>query len=132
VSGLAAYFLSRRFRRQMNVVIGVFLGVTFALHLARIGATRTWSLWLLPVASLTLFAVAFLAWHLDRKRAIPLKRWGHGLWHILTAVASTLAVLRDSPDRLKWISCPCLHRRGRLSPVLLPPTIGLHGMRDGP
>jgi predicted membrane channel-forming protein YqfA (hemolysin III family) len=27
---------------------------------------------------------------MDVKRTFPIKRWGHGIWHILTALASGL------------------------------------------
>jgi predicted membrane channel-forming protein YqfA (hemolysin III family) len=90
VAGLAAYLLSKRFRRQMNVVIGIFLAVTYALSLLHMGLGGSWARWPLLIASLALFALAFLAWHLDRVQSFPLPRWGHGLWHLLTATASAL------------------------------------------
>ena len=38
-------------------------------------------------ASLLLFALAYVAWHLDRARSRLVGRWGHALWHVLTAAA---------------------------------------------
>jgi channel protein (hemolysin III family) len=90
VAGLTAFLLSKRFRRQMNVVIGIFLGLIYALSLLHIGLNHHWERWSLLLASFTLFALAFMAWHMDRARSFPLPRWGHGLWHILTAAASAL------------------------------------------
>jgi predicted membrane channel-forming protein YqfA (hemolysin III family) len=93
VAGLTAYFLSTRFRRQMNVVIGVFLGVTYLLSLLHMLLSGSWGGWPLLLGSLVLFAIAFVVWHMDRAKSFPLPRWGHGLWHILTAVASALLFL---------------------------------------
>jgi hypothetical protein len=41
---------------------------------------------LLSVLSLGIFAVAFAAWLLDKHTTV-LSRFGHALWHLLTAAA---------------------------------------------
>jgi hypothetical protein len=79
VAGLAAYLLSKQFRRQMNVVIGVFLALTYALLQLHRGLSRSWDRWPLLVASPAIFALAFLAWHLDRTKRFPLPHWGHAV-----------------------------------------------------
>lgn len=38
--------------------------------------------------SFALFGAAMVAWQLDKRCLFPLKRWGHGLWHLLTAVGA--------------------------------------------
>jgi predicted membrane channel-forming protein YqfA (hemolysin III family) len=90
VAGLAAYMLSSRFRRRMEVVIGVFLGCTYAAILIRMAIMGTWTGWLWLVISFVLFALAFWFWTLDKAKAFPLKRWGHGAWHLLSAAATAL------------------------------------------
>jgi predicted membrane channel-forming protein YqfA (hemolysin III family) len=90
VAGLAAYFLSARFRRHMEVVIGIFLICTYLSVLGRMAVTESWSGWPLVATSFALFALAYWFWNLDRAKAFPLKRWGHGFWHLLTAVAAAL------------------------------------------
>jgi predicted membrane channel-forming protein YqfA (hemolysin III family) len=73
VAGFAAFLLSKRFRRQMNVVIGIFLGVTYAVLLLHMGLGRSWDRWPLLVASLVLFALAFLeySWSKPSLRSVP-------------------------------------------------------------
>ena len=90
VAGLAAYFLSIRFRRRMELVVGIFLGCTYVALLVRMAITGSWELWPWLVASIGLFGLAYWFWNLDKAKAFPLKRWGHGLWHLLTAVAAAL------------------------------------------
>ena len=48
------------------------------------------------IASLILFALAFIFWNLDKKRVFPIKRWGHGLWHLLTGAAIALLFYANS------------------------------------
>lgn len=43
--------------------------------------------WAVLGASWACFAVAYLFWTLDRSASIPIGRWGHAFWHILTAIA---------------------------------------------
>ncbi len=42
------------------------------------------------VVSLALFLVGLVTWFFDKWRIFPMPRWGHGFWHILTAVAIPL------------------------------------------
>lgn len=42
------------------------------------------------VVSLALFLVGLVTWFFDKKRIFPIPRWGHGFWHILTAIAIPL------------------------------------------
>lgn len=90
VAGLAAYLLSSRFRRRMEVVIGVFLGLTYLALLGRMALTGVWTGAPLLGASFALFALAYWFWTLDKAKAFPLKRWGHGFWHLLSAAAAAL------------------------------------------
>lgn len=36
---------------------------------------------------LTLFGIAYAIWWADKNKTFWFKRWGHGLWHVLTALA---------------------------------------------
>lgn len=44
----------------------------------------------LALASLTIFAVAYLAWNLDHRDPPPTGRYGHAIWHVCTAAAIAL------------------------------------------
>lgn len=90
ISGGVAYVLSPRYHRNMRLVIGIFLGGAYVLVLLQMWMRATWTPWPYLLASFVAFALAFLFWHMDRSRTFPLPRWGHGLWHILTAAASGL------------------------------------------
>lgn len=41
----------------------------------------------MTVQAFGLFAVAFAAWHLDRRHSPLIGLWGHAVWHVLTAAA---------------------------------------------
>lgn len=90
VAGLAAFLLSSRFRRRMEVVIGVFLGATYLALLVRMAVTGTWTGGPLLGGSFVLYALAYWVWTLDKAKAFPLKRWGHGFWHLFSAAATAL------------------------------------------
>lgn len=89
-AGLASYFLSRRFKRRLNVVMAVFLGGSYAAVLINMWLEHDTHAWRYVLGSFLLFALAFLIWNLDKKRTFPLKGWGHGIWHVLTAIAAAL------------------------------------------
>jgi len=90
VAGGVAYVLSPRYHQNMRLIIGIFLGGAYALVLLQMWLRGQWALWPYLLASFVAFALAYLFWNMDRARTFPLPRWGHGLWHILTAVASGL------------------------------------------
>lgn len=89
-AGAAAYVLSPRYHHNMHLKIGIFLGGAYALLLLRMVITEYWAPWPYLVCSIVTFALAFLFWRMDRQRVFPFPRWGHGLWHVLTAAASGL------------------------------------------
>lgn len=90
IAGLAAYILSPRFRNNMHLRIGIFLGLAYALTLLHMGLAAEWGAWPYLLASFLLFALALLVWSMDKKRTFPLHRWGHGFWHVFTAAAAGL------------------------------------------
>lgn len=91
LAAAAAWFLSKtQLNRSMRGVIAVFLGGAYVMTLIRMAMTGDWSPWPFVAASFGTFALGFLAWSLDLKRRFPLPRWGHGVWHVLTAAASGL------------------------------------------
>jgi hypothetical protein len=63
---------------DLFVRVGLLLGVAMTRSAA----------WL---ASLALFSAAMMFWQLDQRRVL-VGRWGHAMWHVLTAAA--IAVLR--------------------------------------
>lgn len=90
VGGTVAYLLSPRYHKNMRLIIGLFLGGTYALVLLDMALSSDWLPGLYLLSSLISFALAYAFWSMDRARTFPFPRWGHGLWHILTALASIL------------------------------------------
>lgn len=66
-----------------RVRFDAFMGVTFLVGaisaIARHGVS-----WMIVIATLC-FALAYLAWQLDKRRNPIVGLWGHALWHLLTA-----------------------------------------------
>jgi channel protein (hemolysin III family) len=87
-AGAAAYVLSERYHRHMRLVIAVCLGASYVLVIIRMAVLGDWVALPWVLLSLGLFAAGFWSWTLDRMEQSPLSRWGHGLWHLLTAGAS--------------------------------------------
>lgn len=86
-AALAAYLLRYYYHGTMEVKIAVFLVITYALILwsRHRNQARLFDGYL--IASLVIFALAETAWLMDKAGRFPLVRWGHGVWHILTAAA---------------------------------------------
>jgi predicted membrane channel-forming protein YqfA (hemolysin III family) len=87
VAVLCGYFLRYRYRGNMSLKIGIFLVLTYVFtvwHLVRNGRSLVDGY---LIVSLVLFAVAYVAWNIDKIKNCPFRRWGHGIWHVLTAVA---------------------------------------------
>lgn len=84
VAALMGYFLRYRFRGNMSLKIGIFIVLTYLCAFFKNGNSfnNDFLIW-----SFVLFVLGYLAWNLDKWRAFPFKHWGHGLWHLLTAVA---------------------------------------------
>lgn len=104
-AGLAAFALSRRYARHMRTVIAVCLGGTFlalAIYMWRRG---DWSAGRYILISLVLLAAAYTAWSLDRARKLGPIPWGHGAWHVLTAVGIAVALFA-----VHFATAPCPER----------------------
>lgn len=84
------YVLSPRYKRRMRLIIGIFLGGAYLLVLLQMWLSGNWSFWPYLLASFITFVLAFIFWNMDKAGTFPLPRWGHGIWHILTAAASGL------------------------------------------
>jgi hypothetical protein len=61
--------------------------VAGALALITLIATAARGSLSLVAVSFALFLLAYVAWRADLNRKFPLPRWGHAVWHILTAAA---------------------------------------------
>lgn len=85
----AAAAPKRRRSDRMRTVIAISLGTAYLCVLARMAMT-TWDYWPLLVGSVLVFALGYRSWGMDRKRTFPVRSWGHGVWHVLTAAASGL------------------------------------------
>ena len=60
VAGLAAYLLSNRIKRNMHLIIGIFLGTAYVVLLVHMALRGNWTAWPYLLSSLGTFAVAFL------------------------------------------------------------------------
>jgi len=80
-AGFAAYLFQWTFSMNLNAMMGVFLWVC-SIAIGPEALT-------LLVASWSCFAAAMVAWQLDKRRILT-RRWGHGIWHVLTAGAVAL------------------------------------------
>ena len=89
-AGGLAYLLSPRYHHRMELIIGIFLGGTYLLVIIQMWRTGLWQYWPWLASSFACFGIAYIFWNMDRARSFPLPRWGHGMWHILTALASGL------------------------------------------
>lgn len=66
-----------------SVIMGCFVGavtIAVALHGHPLHA----------LAGFALLGVAYAIWWMDMRRTFWLPRWGHGCWHVLTAIATYL------------------------------------------
>jgi hypothetical protein len=89
-AALAAYFLRYYYHGTMEVKIGIFLVITYALTLWSRYRNQATLFDGYLIASLVIFALAEIAWILDKAGKFPLPRWGHGVWHVLTAIAISI------------------------------------------
>lgn len=89
-AGLAAWVFRYQFKANLHSMMGLFLALT------AVGAFYRGSI-LVAGISIACFAVAFLIWTLGRRRIFG-GRWGHGLWHVLTATAIALMFMSMIPS----------------------------------
>lgn len=68
-------------------VVWTFREQLVALLIGALLAMVGWPIW--PVAAV-LLGLGFVAWILDVDRNFPAPRWGHGVWHLLTAAGLTV------------------------------------------
>lgn len=89
-AGLSAYLLRYQYKGDMQLKIGIFLGLTYHEFLVSLHLHSRWELWPYAVVSFALFALAFLVWNIDKRPGTPLGCWGHGVWHLFTAGATSV------------------------------------------
>jgi predicted membrane channel-forming protein YqfA (hemolysin III family) len=90
VAILCGYLLRYKYRGNVSLKIGIFLVLTYVFAIWNMRkSNKSWVDDYL-ITSFVLFAIAYVGWYMDKKRIFPLKRWGHGLWHLLTATAISI------------------------------------------
>lgn len=85
VAGLVVWQIG--FGKQEAELIHPFVGIFVAVIVLKLllsGAA------LYGLLSLGIFGAAYAAYWADKQRTFFLKKWGHGVWHLLTAVAITM------------------------------------------
>lgn len=70
-------------KRVLNSILGVLIGISLLAGMLN-GKPAFSSL------SLGVFILAYTIWQLDKHRIFWIKKWGHGIWHILTPIALVL------------------------------------------
>ena len=90
VAVLCGYLLRYKYRGNMSLKIGIFLVLIYIFTIWSIVRNNRSLVSDYLIVSLAMFVLAYLAWFLDRAKNFPLKRWGHGLWHVLTAAAISI------------------------------------------
>ena len=78
-AGAGAYVFRYAFSMNLNAMMSLFLWIC----LVATGLSP------LAIASLVCFVLAMTAWQLDKRRVLT-HRWGHGIWHVVTAAAIAL------------------------------------------
>lgn len=87
---LMGYLLRYKYKGNVHLKIGIFLGLTYVFLIWSMLRNNMSLLDGYLISSFALFVIAFTIWQLDKGRIFPIKRWGHGLWHLLTAVAISM------------------------------------------
>jgi hypothetical protein len=77
-AGIAFYGHQRWMQADWHILAAMILGSVGPLMR---GMTLS------VLAAWGLFAVGYVAWHLDRRRSPLVGVWGHALWHLMTALA---------------------------------------------
>jgi len=86
-AGLSGYLLCYQFQGKLYFEITICLLITYGFAFWGSLESNRPEIAVFVIISVLLFAFAFLAWILDRLRKFPFPRWGHGLWHLMTAGA---------------------------------------------
>ena len=84
---LAGYFLAYKFPGADVIKIGAFLGLAYLLAIVRVVRDGYGAATPFLVVSAMLFALGLICQITDKKRVFPIKRWGHGIWQLLTGAA---------------------------------------------
>lgn len=70
----------------LNPILGVFIAISTMAAALRGNLS-------FAVVSFGIFLMAYMIWWMDKKRWFWFPKWGHGIWHVLTAIAVTLLYL---------------------------------------
>lgn len=82
---VALFAFHTHFDAHMAILLAVAAGATMV--------TRPPERTLEVVGSLCCFVVAYGVWQLDKQRHPAIGRWGHAVWHVLTAAAMMILFL---------------------------------------
>ncbi len=83
-------FLRFKYKSNIHLKISIFIALTYGFLVWTMLKNNMSLLDGYLIASFALFLLAYLVWVMDVKRVFPIKRWGHGLWHIFTAIAISM------------------------------------------
>ena len=90
VAVLIGWLLRFKYKGNMVLKIGLFIVLIYSFLIWSMLQHNMSLLNVYLISSFVLYVIAFIIWILDKKRIFPIKRWGHGLWHLLTAVAISM------------------------------------------
>jgi len=86
MAGLVSWAFAYKFSHRIETDLNATTGVVGILAFLAVGIST------MSLFGLGFIGVAFIVWHLDI-RGWLLGRYGHGIWHILTAIGITLLFL---------------------------------------
>ena len=84
---LAGYLLAYKFPGADVIKIGAFLGLAYLLTIVRVVRDGYSAATPYLAVSAVLFLLGLACQIMDKKRVFPIKRWGHGIWQLLTGIA---------------------------------------------
>ncbi len=90
VAVLIGWLLRYKYKGNMVLKIGIFILLIYSFLIWSMVQHNMSLFNVYLISSFVLYVIAFIIWILDKKRIFPIKRWGHGLWHIFTAVAISM------------------------------------------
>lgn len=84
------YLLRFKYKGNVHFKIGIFIVLTYGFLIWAFLKNNMSFLDGYLIGSFAIFLLAYLVWIMDLREKFPIKRWGHGLWHIFTAVALSI------------------------------------------
>jgi len=90
VAIIMGYLLRFKYKGNVHLKIGIFILLTYGFLVWTYLINNISLIDGYLIVSFAVFLIAYLSWIMDFRRVFPIKRWGHGLFHILSAIAISM------------------------------------------